>query len=36
MHCYRLSQRGQAFADQACAAWKRRPLLQRLAVRLTG
>ncbi|MDO9092135.1 MAG: hypothetical protein Q8R98_25280 [Rubrivivax sp.] len=36
MHCYRLNSRGQAFADRACQAWKQRPLLQRLAVRLTG
>lgn len=36
MHCYRLSARGREFAERACADWKRRPLLQRLAVRLTG
>jgi hypothetical protein len=36
LHCYRLSARGRAFADRACSEWKRRPLLQRLAVRLTG
>jgi hypothetical protein len=33
---YRLSERGQDFADRAWADWRRRPLLQRLAVRLTG
>ena len=33
---YRLSERGRDFADRACEAWRRRPLLQRLAVRLAG
>ena len=33
---YRLSERGRAFADRACDSWRRRPLLERLAVRLTG
>jgi hypothetical protein len=33
---YRLSERGRAFADRACDSWQRRPLLERLAVRLTG
>ncbi len=33
---YRLSERGRAFADRACENWRRRPLLQRLAVRLMG
>jgi hypothetical protein len=33
---YRLSERGRDFADRACDAWSRRPLLERLAVRLTG
>lgn len=33
---YRLSARGREFADRACETWRRRPLLQRLAVRLTG
>ncbi len=36
MHYYRISARGQAFARRACTAWQRTPLLQRLAVRLTG
>jgi len=36
VHYYRLSQRGREFADRACETWRRRPLLQRLAVRLTG
>jgi hypothetical protein len=33
---YRLSARGQTFAEQACRAWRSRPLWQRLAVRLAG
>jgi hypothetical protein len=33
---YRLSARGRAFAERACASWRQRPLLERLAVRLTG
>jgi hypothetical protein len=33
---FRLSERGRAFADRACAAWRSRPLWQRLAVRLVG
>ncbi|HOM13585.1 MAG TPA: hypothetical protein PLB41_09730 [Rubrivivax sp.] len=33
---YRLSERGRDFAERACEAWRRRPLLQRLAVRLAG
>lgn len=33
---YRLSERGRDFADRACDSWRRRPLLERLAVRLTG
>jgi hypothetical protein len=36
VHYYRLSQRGREFADRACETWRRRSLLQRLAVRLTG
>ena len=36
VHCFRLSPRGRDFADRAWAAWKRRPWLERLAVRLTG
>ncbi len=36
IHCYRLSPRGRDFADRACAAWKQKPLWQRLAVRLAG
>ena len=31
---YRLSERGRDFAERACENWRRRPLLQRLAVRL--
>lgn len=33
---YRLSRRGRAFAEKAFSAWRRRPLLERLAVRLMG
>lgn len=33
---YRITQRGRAFADQACSTWRRTPLLQRLALRVTG
>ena len=33
---YRLSERGRDFAERACENWRRRPLLQRLAVRLAG
>jgi len=33
---YRLSARGRDFAVQACAAWKRRPLLERVVARLVG
>lgn len=36
VHYYRLNPRGRAFAERACQAWKQRPLLQRLAMRLTG
>jgi len=36
IHYYRLNHRGRDFADRACETWRRRPLLQRLAVRLTG
>ena len=33
---YRLSECGRDFAERACENWRRRPLLQRLAVRLAG
>lgn len=33
---FRLNSRGHEFAARACAAWKRRPLLERLAIRLIG
>lgn len=33
---YRLSATGQEFADRACEAWRRRSLLERLAVRFAG
>jgi hypothetical protein len=35
-HYYRLTPRGRQFAEQACRAWRQRPLLERLAVRLMG
>ena len=34
--CYKLSPRGRHFADRAWTEWKRKPLLQRMAVRLMG
>jgi hypothetical protein len=33
---YRLTPRGQDFAERACRAWRAKPLWQRLAVRLAG
>ena len=33
---YRLSESGRDFALRACDAWRRRPLLERLAMRLLG
>jgi predicted transcriptional regulator with HTH domain len=33
---YRLNEHGRAFAERACAQWRRRPLLERLATRLVG
>jgi hypothetical protein len=33
---YRLSERGREFAQRAVAAWRQRPLIERLAVRLLG
>lgn len=33
---YRLSVRGREFAERACAAWQRQPVLARLATRLAG
>jgi hypothetical protein len=36
VHYFRLNERGMAFAASACAAWKRRPLLERIALRLIG
>jgi DNA-binding MarR family transcriptional regulator len=33
---YRLTERGREFAERACQAWRRRPLLERLATRLIG
>ncbi|MCW5634887.1 MAG: hypothetical protein KIT17_16250 [Rubrivivax sp.] len=36
VHYFRLTERGRDFADRAFAAWRQRPLLERLAVRLVG
>jgi hypothetical protein len=36
VHYYRLNEHGRAFAERACAQWRQRPLLERLATRLTG
>jgi hypothetical protein len=33
---YRISERGRQFADLVCMQWQRKPLWQRLAVRLAG
>ncbi|MCU0968799.1 MAG: hypothetical protein MUF03_08225 [Rubrivivax sp.] len=33
---YRLTARGREFANRVCESWRRRPLIERLAVRLTG
>jgi hypothetical protein len=36
VRCYKLSPRGRHVADRAWTEWKRKPLLQRMAVRLMG
>lgn len=36
VHYFRLTERGRDFAERAVAAWRRRPLLERLMVRLVG
>lgn len=36
LHYYRLTDRGRDFAERACAAWRQRPLVERLALRLIG
>lgn len=33
---FRLNPRGREFAERACNAWRRQPVLARLAVRLAG
>lgn len=33
---FRLTERGREFAARACQAWRRRPLLERIATRLIG
>jgi hypothetical protein len=35
-HYYRLTSTGRRFADDALAAWRTRPLLERLVIRLLG
>ena len=36
VHYYRITGLGRTFAERACDAWRRRPLLERLAVRMSG
>jgi hypothetical protein len=36
VHYFRLTPRGRDFADRAVVAWRERPLLERLMVRLVG
>jgi hypothetical protein len=36
VHYFRLTQRGRDFADRAVVAWRERPWLERLMVRLVG
>lgn len=36
VHYFRITRRGREFADKACAAWRQRPLLERLAMRVAG
>lgn len=36
VHYFRLSARGRDFAERAVAAWRQRPFLERLVVRLIG
>jgi hypothetical protein len=33
---FRITERGRDFADRACATWRQRPLLERLAMRMAG
>lgn len=33
---FRLSPSGREFAERACSTWQRRPLLERMALRLVG
>lgn len=35
-HYYRITPRGDEFAQRACSTWQQRPLLQRLAMRVSG
>ncbi|MCC6249309.1 MAG: hypothetical protein IT499_16345 [Rubrivivax sp.] len=36
VHYFRLTPRGRDFADRAVAAWRQRPILERMMVRLVG
>jgi len=36
VHYFRLTEHGRAFAERAVSAWRARPLLERLMVRLLG
>lgn len=36
LHYYRLTPQGHQFAERVCSSWRGRPLLERLAMRLTG
>lgn len=36
VHYFRLTERGRDFADRALTAWRERPLLERLMIRLVG
>jgi hypothetical protein len=33
---YRITRSGHQFAERACTAWRQRPLLERLVVRMAG
>lgn len=33
---YRLSEQGRQFAERACQAWRQRPVLERLVLRVMG
>lgn len=33
---FRITRAGREFADRACATWRQRPLLERVAIRMAG